>query len=309
MASKCFQFLKESRMVPRGWFGAKLVNIYKASLDELEYLNKECPTTKGVLVTELAKEATDDVHSEARLEIGDVIVKCNGKDVDSLMEFTGMLLGKADQTLDLVVKRAMDGKEKQVKRKLLDYAKVEFNEELDDQNSINDEDDQNSSGDHKMNDEQYHLHKYYRGGRRRKLSSREVFISRFRRFDISNELANDFFDNGARVAILKASPSVVSVVSIDQDGNLVKACSGTIVKHAVSQGTYTILTSASLIEPVSRKKSYKADKHKISVILMYGKEVEGKLLGFDFHYKLAAITIKSDEIERVQIHPVSIRHL
>ncbi|GER48792.1 serine protease htrA-like protein [Striga asiatica] len=121
---------------------------------------------------------------------------------------------------------------------------------------------------------------------------------------------NLYLDIHTKKAALRASPSVVSLVSYS-GGEEIFQCSGTIIESNVTSSI--ILTSADLIRIPSpevgnptgvsatpdediydrRCRSAIANPVNVVVHLSDGQEFDGQILGFDSHYNLAVIEIKS----------------
>ncbi|GMP61549.1 hypothetical protein CsSME_00023970 [Camellia sinensis var. sinensis] len=106
--------------------------------------------------------------------------------------------------------------------------------------------------------------------------------------------ANMDLDIDTKKTALKASPSVVSVVSLT-GGNALFMGSGTIIDCENVNGTYfsTILTSASLLRSSAELEAVPEDI-KIDVYISDGKLFEGRVFAYDFHFNIAFIKIESN---------------
>ncbi|KAI8021670.1 putative protease Do-like 14 [Camellia lanceoleosa] len=106
--------------------------------------------------------------------------------------------------------------------------------------------------------------------------------------------ANMDLDIDTKKTALKASPSVVSVVSLT-GGNALFMGSGTIIDCENVNGTYfsTILTSASLLRSSAELEAVPEDI-KIDVYVSDGKLFEGRVFAYDFHFNIAFIKIESN---------------
>lgn len=116
---------------------------------------------------------------------------------------------------------------------------------------------------------------------------------------------NFYLDLPTKLSALKASQSVVSLVSRARRGvknKLVIPCSGTIIGSKLEENgsfTHTILTSANLL--ITRAASTSEDHPplapepgiKVYVYLSSGDSFEGEIFGFNFHYNIAIIKFKS----------------
>ncbi|PNY17333.1 protease Do-like 14-like protein, partial [Trifolium pratense] len=90
--------------VPRPWIGLELSDLDIIELGELEKLIHSSPDTlSGVLVrkVELRSPASD-----AGICTEDLIIQIDGKHVGSPLEFTSVLLDKAKEPREVIVKRA-----------------------------------------------------------------------------------------------------------------------------------------------------------------------------------------------------------
>ncbi|KAE9459999.1 hypothetical protein C3L33_08069, partial [Rhododendron williamsianum] len=101
-------------------------------------------------------------------------------------------------------------------------------------------------------------------------------------------------DIDTKRAALKASPSVVSVVSY-KGGKMMFPGSGTIIDCEEVNGTYTstILTSTTLLGS-SPESNTLQDDIKVNVFLVDGKSFTGCVSAYDFHFNIATICITSD---------------
>ncbi|KAG5538598.1 hypothetical protein RHGRI_019240 [Rhododendron griersonianum] len=101
-------------------------------------------------------------------------------------------------------------------------------------------------------------------------------------------------DIDTKRAALKASPSVVSVVSY-KGGKMMFPGSGTIIDCEEVNGTYTstILTSTTLLGS-SPESNTLQDDIKVNVFLVDGKSFTGRVSAYDFHFNIATICITSD---------------
>ncbi|XP_058184479.1 putative protease Do-like 14 isoform X2 [Rhododendron vialii] len=101
-------------------------------------------------------------------------------------------------------------------------------------------------------------------------------------------------DIDTKRAALKASPSVVSVVSY-KGGKMMLPGSGTIIDCEEVNGTYTstILTSTALLRS-SPESNTLQDDMKVNVYLADGKSFEGHVSAHDFYLNIATISITSD---------------
>ncbi|GMP37227.1 hypothetical protein CsSME_00009012 [Camellia sinensis var. sinensis] len=106
--------------------------------------------------------------------------------------------------------------------------------------------------------------------------------------------ANMDLDIDTKKTALKASPSVVSVVSLT-GGNALFMGSGTIIDCENVNSTYfsTILTSASLLRSSAELEAVPEDI-KIDVYISDGKLFEGRVFTYDFHFNIAFIKIESN---------------
>ncbi|KAK1352273.1 PDZ domain-containing protein [Heracleum sosnowskyi] len=118
-------------------------------------------------------------------------------------------------------------------------------------------------------------------------------VNHFGKFDDYVE-NNMFLDWKTKRAALDASPYVVALISYTGPQRLF-ICSGTIVNSYGANGEIfgTILTSATLLRCPKTEDSV-ADDIKVDVYLFDRSVCEGEILGYDFHYNVAAIHIKSD---------------
>ncbi|KAK1352279.1 PDZ domain-containing protein [Heracleum sosnowskyi] len=104
IALKCLEHLLNYREVPRPWLGLELLDLDMIELRELEKLIHISPDTlSGVLVrkVELRSPASD-----AGICTEDIIIQIDGKHVGSPLEFTSVLLDKAKEPREVIVKRA-----------------------------------------------------------------------------------------------------------------------------------------------------------------------------------------------------------
>ncbi|XP_045802056.1 serine protease Do-like HtrB isoform X2 [Trifolium pratense] len=104
IALKCLEHLLNYREVPRPWIGLELSDLDIIELGELEKLIHSSPDTlSGVLVrkVELRSPASD-----AGICTEDLIIQIDGKHVGSPLEFTSVLLDKAKEPREVIVKRA-----------------------------------------------------------------------------------------------------------------------------------------------------------------------------------------------------------
>ncbi|WOG83595.1 hypothetical protein DCAR_0102772 [Daucus carota subsp. sativus] len=105
---------------------------------------------------------------------------------------------------------------------------------------------------------------------------------------------NLHLDVYTKIALLKASPSVVGLVSYSGDEEIIQG-SGTIIE---SNDSWTIiLTSANLLRRPSRGEFVEnslVDNLKITVHTCHGNSYHGEVVAHDFHYNLAAIRFKSE---------------
>ncbi|XP_057248098.1 uncharacterized protein LOC104903493 [Beta vulgaris subsp. vulgaris] len=118
-------------------------------------------------------------------------------------------------------------------------------------------------------------------------------LNHFGKFDeLVEENAN--LDWNTKRAALDASPYVVCLTSYIGAQRLF-ICSGTIVNSYAADGEFfsTILTSATLIRCPTRQ-DVVPDDIKVDVYLFDRSLCDGKILGLDFHYNVAAIRVKSD---------------
>ncbi|KAG5564650.1 hypothetical protein RHGRI_000740 [Rhododendron griersonianum] len=101
-------------------------------------------------------------------------------------------------------------------------------------------------------------------------------------------------DIDTKRAALKASPSVVSVVSY-KGGKMMLPGSGTIIDCEEVNGSYTstILTSTALLRS-SPESNTLQDDMKVNVYLADGKSFEGHVSAHDFYLNIATISITSD---------------
>ncbi|XP_058184498.1 putative protease Do-like 14 [Rhododendron vialii] len=101
-------------------------------------------------------------------------------------------------------------------------------------------------------------------------------------------------DIDTKRAALKASPSVVSVVSY-KGGKMMLPGSGTIIDCEDVNGMYTstILTSTTLLRS-SPESNTVQDDMKVNVYLADGKSFEGHVSAHDFYFNIATISITSD---------------
>ncbi|KAI8026048.1 NPC intracellular cholesterol transporter 1 [Camellia lanceoleosa] len=106
--------------------------------------------------------------------------------------------------------------------------------------------------------------------------------------------ANMDLDIDTKKTVLKASPSVVSVVSLT-GGNALFMGSGTIIDCENVNGTYcsTILTSASLLRSSAELEAVPEDI-KIDAYISDGKLFDGRVFAYDFHSNIAFIKIESN---------------
>ncbi|KAL7207118.1 hypothetical protein ACSBR2_019749 [Camellia fascicularis] len=106
--------------------------------------------------------------------------------------------------------------------------------------------------------------------------------------------ANMDLDIDTKKTALKASPSVVSVVSLT-GGNALFMGSGTIIDCENVNGTYfsTVLTSASFLRSSAELEAVHEDI-KIDVYISDGKLFEGRVFAYDFHFNIAFIKIESN---------------
>ncbi|CAL5340071.1 unnamed protein product [Camellia sinensis] len=120
-----------------------------------------------------------------------------------------------------------------------------------------------------------------------------VVHSFWEKFD-DDTYANMDLDIDTKKTALKASPSVVSVVSLT-GGNALFMGSGTIIDCENVNGTYfsTILTSASLLRSSAELEAVPEDI-KIDVYISDGKLFEGRVFAYDFHFNIAFIKIESN---------------
>ncbi|CAL5340073.1 unnamed protein product [Camellia sinensis] len=120
-----------------------------------------------------------------------------------------------------------------------------------------------------------------------------VMLSFWEKFD-DDTYANMDLDIDTKKTALKASPSVVSVVSLT-GGNALFMGSGTIIDCENVNGTYfsTILTSASLLRSSAELEAVPEDI-KIDVYISDGKLFEGRVFAYDFHFNIAFIKIESN---------------
>ncbi|KAF7153545.1 hypothetical protein RHSIM_Rhsim01G0093700 [Rhododendron simsii] len=108
-------------------------------------------------------------------------------------------------------------------------------------------------------------------------------------------------DIDTKGAALKASPSVVSVVSY-KGGKMMLPGSGTIIDCEEVNGTYTstILTSTTLLRSSPESNTLQDDMKvvilviKVSVYLADGKSFEGHVSAHEFYFNIATISITSD---------------
>ncbi|WOG82752.1 hypothetical protein DCAR_0101920 [Daucus carota subsp. sativus] len=117
-------------------------------------------------------------------------------------------------------------------------------------------------------------------------------LHHFGKFD--DYLENKHLDWKTKRAALDASPFVVALISYTGSQRLF-ICSGTIISSYAADGGFlgTILTSASLLRSPTIQDSV-ADDIKVDVYLLGRSMCEGEILGYDLHYNVAAIRIKSD---------------
>ncbi|XP_074344594.1 putative protease Do-like 14 [Apium graveolens] len=100
----CLDHLLKYREVPRPWLGLELSDLDTIEIGELEKLIHSSPDTlSGVLVrkVELRSPASD-----AGICTYDIIIQIDGKHVGSYLEFTSILLEKAKERMEVIVKRA-----------------------------------------------------------------------------------------------------------------------------------------------------------------------------------------------------------
>ncbi|KAL6561196.1 hypothetical protein OROMI_016797 [Orobanche minor] len=129
-------------------------------------------------------------------------------------------------------------------------------------------------------------------------------VNHFGKFDDYVDV-NKYLDWNTKRAALDASPFVVALTSHIGCQRLF-ICSGTIVNSYGANGEFfgTILTSATLLRCPTTEDSV-ADDIKVDVYLFDRSVFEGEILGYDFHYNVAAIRIKSN----VQLQTAVIRNL
>ncbi|KAL6538051.1 hypothetical protein OROGR_012039 [Orobanche gracilis] len=104
IALKCLEHLLKYREVPRPWLGLELSDLDTLDLGESEKIINISPATlSGVLVrkVELSSPASD-----AGICTDDIIVQIDGKHVGSSSEFTSVLLNKAKEPTEVIVKRS-----------------------------------------------------------------------------------------------------------------------------------------------------------------------------------------------------------
>ncbi|XP_074286121.1 putative protease Do-like 14 [Silene latifolia] len=120
----------------------------------------------------------------------------------------------------------------------------------------------------------------------------------FGRFDKFFE-KNQGLDSTTKVVALKSSPFVVSLLSYTGIQRLFM-CSGIILSSNGINGDFssTILTSTSLLKCPTRKHAI-ANNIKVDVYLADGSLHEGQIVGHDFHYNLAVISIKPDSCLKI----------
>lgn len=105
---------------------------------------------------------------------------------------------------------------------------------------------------------------------------------------------NLHLDVYSKIALLKASPSVVGLVSYSGEDEFIQG-SGTIIESNVNGSI--VLTSANLIRRPTCEEFVEnklLDNLKVTVHTCHGNSYDGEVIAHDFYYNLAAIRFKSE---------------
>ncbi|CAH9125429.1 unnamed protein product [Cuscuta epithymum] len=100
---------------------------------------------------------------------------------------------------------------------------------------------------------------------------------------------NLYLDINTKIAALRASPSLVSLIT-HLDGKESFQCSGTIIEVENDKGI--IITSADCFQ-VHSDSTMSHPTIKVEVCMSDGTKLDGKVLAYDFHYNLAAVEVHS----------------
>lgn len=104
IALKCLEHLLKYREVPQPWLGLEISDLDTTELGDLEKLIQSSPNTlSGVFVRKVESRSP---ASDAGISPDDIIIQIDGIHVESSLKFTSVLLDKAKEPFELVVKRA-----------------------------------------------------------------------------------------------------------------------------------------------------------------------------------------------------------
>ncbi|XP_050219724.1 putative protease Do-like 14 isoform X2 [Mercurialis annua] len=107
IVSRWWDELKKSRQYLLPWHGIKLSNLYVESARYLEFVRQKFPNIfKGVVVREVSSKSTAYYTG---IVPTDVIVECDGKCVETVLEFLDLIWDKAGKPVNLSVLRPSDG--------------------------------------------------------------------------------------------------------------------------------------------------------------------------------------------------------
>ncbi|KAL6584612.1 hypothetical protein OROMI_003901 [Orobanche minor] len=107
---------------------------------------------------------------------------------------------------------------------------------------------------------------------------------------------NAFLDIETKKAVLKASSSVVALLSYTTGDQELNQCSGVIIEND-DNNAHIVLTSANLIRRPTQEDVMEdslADSLKVIINLYDGGSYQGEVCAYDFHYNIAWIRFQSD---------------
>ncbi|KAG5531609.1 hypothetical protein RHGRI_026280 [Rhododendron griersonianum] len=124
IAAKCLEHFKKNGRFCRPWLGMEMTNLYAENLGILEKIIQKFPNiSKGVFVEEVIEGSPAE---SGGICSGDVIVQCGNKDVQSFLEFYGMIMEKTGESLELVVLRETSGQRLQITLKASETSRDKF---------------------------------------------------------------------------------------------------------------------------------------------------------------------------------------